>query len=326
MSAAESGKNTSDTLAAGMSAKEVDDIRSSVIAAGAGQRVNPGFFDSRNTVSKEELERAKKFNPTAFKRNRSGGIMDFIRGGGFLGSIIRNIGQRAGLGKKFNEPTYDMSQFNKLTLGGVDPFANLDIRDIFDRRKINEEEEYEPQFNRMFDTDGIANLIQERKNYENFLESSPSFVSFDEYKQNISQAPKEGILKSSSLNDLTPDQLQQRVDIANQFDLPVDYSASDLDARARRAMTQPGFMATLEPTGIGTVTAYDPYKEMYSDLPSDNLRTEVSQDDINKSKTKTFKAMDFDTYKMINPKSKINEFEFKGLQEGTITEPGTYTT
>ena len=67
MSAAESGRNTSDTLAAGMTGKDVQDIRSSVIAAGAGQRVNPGFFDSRNTVSPAELARAKAFNPAAFK-------------------------------------------------------------------------------------------------------------------------------------------------------------------------------------------------------------------------------------------------------------------
>ena len=58
MSAAESGKNTSDTLAAGMSGKDVQNIRSSVIAAGAGQRVNPGFFDSRNVVSPAELRAA----------------------------------------------------------------------------------------------------------------------------------------------------------------------------------------------------------------------------------------------------------------------------
>jgi hypothetical protein len=66
--------------------------------------------------------------------------MDFFTGGGFLGNLIRGIGQRFGLGKRFNEPTYDMSRFNKLGLGGIDPFANLDIRDIYDRRKTDEEE------------------------------------------------------------------------------------------------------------------------------------------------------------------------------------------
>ena len=122
--------------------KEAQDIRSAFIAAGGGRRVNPGFFDSRDRVSPAELARARAFNPAAFRAGRRGGIMDFFTGGGFLGNIIRGIGQRFGLGKRFNEPTYDMSRFNKLGLGGIDPFANLDIRDIYDRRKTDEEDEY----------------------------------------------------------------------------------------------------------------------------------------------------------------------------------------
>ena len=108
MSAAESGKNTADTLAAGMSGKDVDEIRASVIAAGAGQRVNPGFFDSRDRVSPFELAAAKKFNPRAFAATRGGGLGSFFTGGGFLGNLVRGIGQRFGLGKTFDQPTYDM--------------------------------------------------------------------------------------------------------------------------------------------------------------------------------------------------------------------------
>ena len=43
VSAAETGGGGS-----GMSEKDASDFRSAAIAAGAGQRVNPGFFDSRN--------------------------------------------------------------------------------------------------------------------------------------------------------------------------------------------------------------------------------------------------------------------------------------
>lgn len=125
----------------GVRSNQERDLRSSFIAAGAGQRVNPGFFDSRNVVSPAELARARAFNPAAFKATRGGGLMNFFTGGGLLGNIIRGIGQRFGLGKRFNEPTYDMSRFNKLGLGGIDPFANLDIRDIYDRRKTDEEDE-----------------------------------------------------------------------------------------------------------------------------------------------------------------------------------------
>ena len=120
MSAAETGGKTerdrADLRAAGMSGKDVQDIRSSAIAAGAGQRVNPGFFDSRNTISPIDLQLAKQFNPSAFKAVRGGGLLNFIRGGGITGNLIRSLGQRLGFGKTYDQPTYDMSQFNDLGL------------------------------------------------------------------------------------------------------------------------------------------------------------------------------------------------------------------
>jgi len=100
----------------GVKTQKEQDLRSSVIAAGAGQRVNPGFFDSKNTVSPSELAAAKAFNPTAFNKVRGGGLGNFISSGGFLGNIVRGIGQKMGLGKKYNDPTYDMSSGNDLGL------------------------------------------------------------------------------------------------------------------------------------------------------------------------------------------------------------------
>jgi len=97
--------------------QEAQDIRNSFIASGGGQRVNPGFFDSRNTVSPAELTRAKAFAPQAYKTNRSRGVMDYITGGGILGAGVRSLGQMFGLGKKYNEPTYDMSGYNSLGFG-----------------------------------------------------------------------------------------------------------------------------------------------------------------------------------------------------------------
>jgi hypothetical protein len=117
----------------GVKTQAEQDLRSSVIAAGAGQRVNPGFFDSRDTVSPFELAGAKAFNPTAFSQNRRGGIMDFITSGGILGNVVRGVGQKFGLGKRYNEPTYNMSQFSGLPVGGSSTFKNLDIRDKFNR-------------------------------------------------------------------------------------------------------------------------------------------------------------------------------------------------
>ncbi len=69
--------------------------------------------------------------------------MSFLTGGGFLGNILRGIGQRFGLGKKFDQPTYDMSRFSGLPLGGSAAFANLDIRDKFNRLDDDDEEEKE---------------------------------------------------------------------------------------------------------------------------------------------------------------------------------------
>mgnify|MGYP003126773461 FL=1 len=107
---------TGPALAPGVTPETARDFRSAAIAAGAGQRVNPGFFDSRNVISPEELARARAFARdrqnlfarNAMRRTRGGGLMNFITGGGFLGNILRGLGRRFGLGKDYDEPTYDM--------------------------------------------------------------------------------------------------------------------------------------------------------------------------------------------------------------------------
>ena len=115
------------SLAPGAKSQEELALRAAAINAGAGQRVNPGFFDSRNTISPAELAMAKAYrmDPTnlfakqAYKNTRGGGLGSFISGGGFLGNILRGLGQKFGLGKRYNEPTYDMSGYNSLGLGGT---------------------------------------------------------------------------------------------------------------------------------------------------------------------------------------------------------------
>tara|TARA_R100000234_G_scaffold3083_1_gene2536 strand:+ start:23 stop:1090 length:1068 start_codon:yes stop_codon:yes gene_type:complete len=159
--------------------REAQDIRSSVIAAGAGQRVNPGFFDSRNVVSPVELARAKAFNPSAFGAVRGGGIGSFLSGGGFFGNLIRGLGRKLGFGKNYNQPTYDMSKFSGLPLGGSAAFQNLDIRDKFNRKNNFE---IDPRL----------------ENYLEFQKLSPDAITFEEYLENIDQAPK-GIMTTSSL-------------------------------------------------------------------------------------------------------------------------------
>jgi len=115
----------------------VQDLRSAAIAAGAGQRVNPGFFDSRNRISPAELARARAFTRgrgienlmarNAMRNTRGGGIMDFFTGGGFLGNIVRSLGQRFGLGKTYDQPTYDASGINtRVYEATMDPTVNPD--------------------------------------------------------------------------------------------------------------------------------------------------------------------------------------------------------
>ena len=125
-------------LPPGVTPNEARDLRSSVIAAGAGRRVNPGFFDSRNVISPAELAAARAFAKDrnnrfarAALRNRQGGLLGLITSGGLLGNLIRGLGQKFGLGKRFNEPTYNMSKFNDLGLMGQVP------EDFEDDKKIS---------------------------------------------------------------------------------------------------------------------------------------------------------------------------------------------
>jgi len=135
----------SPALPPGVTPQGALDFRAAAINAGAGQRVNPGFFDSRTRLSPNEIALAKayrndpnnRFAKQAYKNTGQGGIMNMLRSGGIFGNLLRGVGQKFGWGKRYDEPTYDMSEGNKLTLGGVDPFANLDIRDKFNRKSID---------------------------------------------------------------------------------------------------------------------------------------------------------------------------------------------
>ena len=55
--------------------------------------------------------------------------------------------------------------------------------------------------------------------------------------------------------------LQERIENVNKLDLPLNYSADDLKARAKRAMTQPGWNIDSDPNEyFFTAKMYDPYK------------------------------------------------------------------
>ena len=235
MSAAETGGKTerdrADLRAAGIGPAEAQDLRSSAIAAGAGQRVNPSFFDSRNTVSPIDLQLAKQFNPSAFKKVRGSGLLNFIRSGGIMGNLVRSLGQRLGFGKTYDQPTYDMSQFNNLGL--LTNRINPTYYDDLGNEGILSTEESKTILEDLGNPKGDDRIVPEELGLEG-----------------------DGSFKVSS-NPLSDTELQNRINIANQFELPINYSDSDLRARTIRAMTQPGMLATIDPLGMGTVTPYD---------------------------------------------------------------------
>ena len=115
--------------------QDIQDYRNAFIAAGGGQRVNPGFFDSRFTVSPEEIRSAKDYvkNRSRFKsKSLNPGIAGFFTSGGLLGNIIRNIGQKFGFGKRYNEPTYDMRGLNTRVYENIlGPSTNPNPLDIY---------------------------------------------------------------------------------------------------------------------------------------------------------------------------------------------------
>ena len=96
----------SPALPPGVTPQGALDFRAAAINAGAGQRVNPGFFDSRTRLSPNEIALAKayrqdprnRFAKKAYRKSGQGVIMDFLTGGGFLGNLLRGVGQKFGLG------------------------------------------------------------------------------------------------------------------------------------------------------------------------------------------------------------------------------------
>jgi len=134
----------------------LEGYRENFIAAGGGQTVNPGFFDNINTVSPAELALAKAYNPTAFNASRDSGIMNFFTSGGILGNLVKGVGQKLGYGKKFNEPTYDMSGINTSVYENIPGVStNPDYYNNLDNEFINEVEAVKPVQTFEFDSSGM---------------------------------------------------------------------------------------------------------------------------------------------------------------------------
>ena len=316
-SAAETGsRNTKDirdvqaqmgqtNLPPGVMPKQAQDYRNEFIAAGGGQRVNPSFFDDRNTVSPAELAAAKAYDPKAFRKTRGGGLGSLISGGGIFGNLIRGIGRAFGLGKNYNEPTYDMSQFNEYGLGGSQNPTYYN--DLSNELMLSPElDKFDADtFDDQVNLNNVASLIkaseQPKAIAPNFMYMSPQF------QEGIDNSMYGGdrMLFGSDKNQVyyDGDVLPDGTVFESEADGITNY---DFDQQPNEGI-------------LGIDIGED-------DIAFKNdLIAEVMQDDINKSKSRTFKAMDYDTYKMLNPNSRITPFEFQQLKEGNIKEPGTYT-
>jgi len=243
--------------------QNIREYRDAFIAAGGGQRVNPGFFDSRNTVSRAELARAKAFNPAAFKAVRGGGLSSFLTGGGFIGNLIRGLGQAFGLGKKYDEPTYDMSGINtRVYEGTMDPTVN-------------------PEYYN--DLDNELMLSTEASPASGFVTATATGTEY----------PGANKFRESNLNFEGPDYLKS---FEGLYSLPEKKDFLD--------------------------NTFEDYQIVPNSINA--YQAKVTKDDINRSKSRAFKSMDYDTYKMIVPNTQVTPYEFDQLQKGKIKEPGTY--
>ena len=86
--------------------------------------------------------------------------MDFITSGGIIGNLIRGVGQRLGIGKTYNQPTYDLSEFNAYGLGGSQNPVYYDDLDNEEILKLTES-----------NIDSGSNSIEQK--YANYLLDAP---------------------------------------------------------------------------------------------------------------------------------------------------------
>ena len=231
-------------------------------------------------------------------RTRQYAVPEYMNVGGknkYIGSGYKSYGQPSFLGGLFSRgaPGYrgikgmpafgNKSGFQTRGIPGQPGFEYYS-----DKENFGEIRDAVPSFGIMGILKGLANKFRKPRDMSEYNKLSLTApidqksyipegmdVPMDSLAlQNFYQSP---LTKELMTKTYSPSNLQERINIVNQFDLPIDYSASDLQARARRAMTQPGMLATIDPLGMGTVTSYDPYKEMYSTLPGNDLRAGLTK-------------------------------------------------
>ena len=164
MSGFESGakgeRSRADARSLSMSPTDVQDIRSSAIAAGAGQNVNPSFFGPRDRVSKQELARAKGFAPEAYRATRGsrfgignlfGAALGLINP--FLGMAYRGIKSIPGVFDTFKNSSTLVDFYNNIKNKGGDEEKEIFLSN-FQRNPITGKYEYVERVNPDYDDFG----------------------------------------------------------------------------------------------------------------------------------------------------------------------------
>ena len=339
ISSAETGGGRS-----GMSQKDANDFRAAAINAGAGQRVNPGFFDSRTNLTKAELDLAKAyrndpaniFANQAYKNTGQTGLRGFISGGGILGALVRGLGQKFGLGKKAGEATYDMSEFNNLRNvdGEVIDTTGLELdKGMFGFPVNTNVTNQKPK----------ANIIG--KNLNDFQLGNPGKYATADMINEFGTSPQ---FDASLVNEFgTSDDFN--TSLVNEFGVKdrgtfdanegLQYGSipgtsdqgfglmnSDAAKAAAMSVMKNAFNENVMP---GTSDMGFPDRnmnfldtgEVTASLPGNNLVTEVTQMDLDRKNQ--FKNLDYNTAKdigMISPG--LTEQEFEGIKSGAITQVG----
>ena len=99
--------------------------------------------------------------------------MNFFTSGGFLGNIVRGLGQRFGLGKTYNQPTYDMSGINNTRVyeNILGPSTNPNNLDIYN--EFVDEEDNEEQETMTIPNVGSFGIMPQRKPVPQYFENVP---------------------------------------------------------------------------------------------------------------------------------------------------------
>ena len=151
--------------------------------------------------------------------------MDFFTGGGLLGNIVRGIGQKLGLGKKFDEPTYDMSQFNNLGL--FSPSVNPNFQNDLGNEGLLSLTETVTT-----DTDDDSEIQEKYGRY--LMDAPPNPLTLEQFK-NALEGIKKGTLPNTSTSKLPPKNL-----VADALTIPT-FDDSGVSLRKRMTLYNAGY-------------------------------------------------------------------------------------